>query len=149
MLRLGGHRMIRSRSLFALSLALLATAAGLGALLVIDGEVGTDGARLAYVQEGDTVRLKGELDSFDVPEGREAGASQWNDVREELATYVYGFASTETDGAVLVTSDEPLEEGEVLVIEGMVLYSGDHPDGSGGSLVVVRVESAKEPVLFR
>ena len=58
---------IRSPPLFVASLLLLAASTTLGAVLVHDGEIGTDAARIAHVAPGDSLRLKGVLEPFTVP----------------------------------------------------------------------------------
>lgn len=114
---------------------MLAASASLGAVLVHDGEVGTDEAKLAYADEGDRVDLKGDPVPFDVPVD-----PAWATVQATLhgTTVLLGGL----DFPVLLTGLDSTPTDEI-VVHGAVVFHGDHPDG--GHLLVVDVLRVDEP----
>jgi hypothetical protein len=116
---------------------MLVTAGALGAVLVHDGEVGTDEAKLAYADQGDLVELKGDLAPFAVPQ-----AESWAALRPFLHDHTVLLVAPGLDVPVLLTGLGDVPEDEV-VIEGAVRYNGAHPDG--GQLLVVDVTAISEP----
>lgn len=134
---------VRSPALAALGIALMASAAALGALLVHDGEVAVE-TDLASAAPGESVRVKGSPEPF-VP-GTPLRA--WRTVMPLLDNFTYAMGDEESGVVALLTSPRSAPEGVVLA-EGRVDYVAPHPDGSGRLLVVVTVSSWQEPILFR
>lgn len=114
---------------------MLLAAGSLGAVLVHDGEVGTDEGMLAYADEGDVVGLKGDPHAFRVPD-----AAAWDEVRSVVsgATFLLGGL----DVAVLVAGLDAVPD-DTVVVHGAILYHGDHPDG--GRLLVLDATHIDEP----
>lgn len=133
---------VRSPALAALGIALMASAAVLGAILVHDGEVAADTA-LATAAPGDSVRVKGDPEPF-VP----GPLRSWRTVLPLLDNFTYALSDDDSGVVALLTSRHSAPDG-VAVADGKVDYVGPHPDGSGRLLVVVRVGEWQEPILFR
>ena len=134
---------VRSPALAALGIALMASAAALGALLVHDGEVAPE-AGLAEAAPGESVRLKGSP----VPFAPEGPLRAWRTVLPLLDNFTYALSDPESGIEALLTSPGPAPDG-VVVAEGTVGHVAPHPDGSGRLLVVVEVREWSEPILFR
>ena len=134
---------VRSPALAALGIALMASAAALGALLVHDGEVPQD-SDLAAATPGEAVRVKGSPEPF--TPGMPLRA--WRGVLPMLDNFTYTMADPESGILALLTSASPAPEGVVLA-EGTVDHVAPHPDGSGRLLVVIGVHDWEEPILFR
>jgi len=134
---------VRSPALAALGIALMASAAALGALLVHDGEVAAE-PDLAAAEPGETVRVKGSPEPFTpgVP------LRAWRSVLPMLDNFTYTMADPESGVLALLTSASPAPEGVVLA-DGTVDLVAPHPDGSGRLLVVIGVRDWEEPLLFR
>ena len=114
---------VRNPRVFVVAVALLASSATLGAILVHDGEVGTDEARLQYLDEGDAVKVKGTLESFTPPTGKE-----WDGIRAMLHHNTYRLLLPGLDADVLVTGLAEGMAADSVVVEGAVLYNGLHPE---------------------
>ena len=114
---------------------MLLSAGSLGALLVHDGEVGTDEDKLAFADEGDMVELKGNPEPFRVPD-----APAWDVVR----AHVHGatFLLAGLDVPVLVMGVEAVPD-ETVIVHGAVAFHGDHPEG--GRLLVIDAQHVDEP----
>jgi len=142
--RPSGDRLnVRSPALAALGIALMASAAALGAVLVHDGEVAAE-AGLAGAAPGESVRVKGTPQPF-VPD---APLRAWRTVLPMLDNFTYALGDPESGIEALLTSPVPAPDGVVLA-DGTVDYVAPHPDGSGRLLVVVAVHDWQEPILFR
>jgi hypothetical protein len=138
---------IRSRPLLGLALFLLASAGTLGAILHHDAEVGATRS-LAESQPGDEVRAKGAADPFLTPPESRLPPH----IMAVLGEYTYILtdpALVGEDMLVLVTDDEPHLDSGSVVVEGEVLFRGDHPDRSGRTLLIVRASDWTTPLLFR
>lgn len=131
---------VRSVPAFALSLLLLAASTTLGAILVHDGEVGTDETRLEYTGAGDDVKVKGALVAF---EGDLRGA--WQSVGGLLHHATYVLELDDADTQVLVTGMQPGMDPDVVVIEGAVVWNDVHPDDAARSLLVVDADTVTTP----
>ncbi len=131
---------VRSVGLALAGLALLVTAAVLGALLVHDG--GSSAASLAAAAPGDAVEVKGRPEPF-FPD--QLGA--WSPVRPLLANHTYQLPA-EGGVVVLLTSPVPVP-ADVVLAEGTVAFAGPHPTQPDHVLLLVRVESWREPIVFR
>lgn len=126
---------VRSPSLLALSLALLAASGGL-ALLLHDGEVGTDESMALIAEPGSPLRLKGTLAAVgDAPD----------EVRDRLANHTVVLEHDSLDLQVLVTADAPLPEGGTWVVEGLLVYRSLAADGG---LLVLKAHEVTEPLVF-
>lgn len=114
---------------------MLSASASLGAVLIHDGEVGTDEHRLPYAEEGDRLGLKGMPAAFRLPD-----TTAWDSVRP----FVHGasFLLTGLEFPVLVVGLESVPEDEVIV-HGAVLFHGEHPDG--GHLLIVDAQHVDKP----
>lgn len=123
--------MVRSPVLFTTSLLLLASAATLAGVLVHDGEVGTDEARLAYADEGDAVKVKGTLVPFEQPDD-----VAWDEIANLFHHQTYELQLTQYDAVVLVTGLDENVEPSAVVVEGAITYNGPHPSADGHVLVV-------------
>ena len=125
--------------LAVVGVALLVTAATLGAILVHDGEA--EPAALAHAAPGDAVEVKGAPEPF-FPDRLAA----WAPLRSLLANHTYQV----DDGAVvaLLTSAHEMPAGVVLA-SGTVAFAGPHPTAPDRLLVVVQVSGWREPLLFR
>jgi hypothetical protein len=134
---------VRSPALAALGIALMASAAALGALLVHDGEVAAE-PDLASAAPGEAVRVKGSLEPF--APGTPLRA--WRAVLPMLDNFTYMLSDPDSGVLALLTSAGPAPDGVVLA-DGTVDYVAPHPDGSGRLLVVIDVRDWQEPILFR
>ena len=132
---------VRSVGLAALGSVLLVAAAGLGALLVHDGE--TASTALAAAEAGDDVAVKGIPQPF----APTSPLARWQMVLPLLGNHTYAIEDG-PHALALLASATPLPAGVVLA-EGVVAFVGPHPDGSGRALVVVSVDAWREPLLFR
>ena len=130
----------RSVPAFALSVLLLAASSTLGAVLVHDGEVGTDESRLESTDAGDDVKVKGALAAFE----RDLRGS-WQTVADLLhhATYVLELEGADTQ--VLVTGMQSGRDPAVVVIRGAVVWSDTHPDDAARTLLVVDADTVTDP----
>lgn len=127
---------VRSGPIFALSLMMLATSATLGAVLVHDGEIGTDEAKLAYAEPGDHVGLKGIMEPFTVP-----SSDAWVAVRNIVYDATF-LLEADVDVMVLVTGLAAAPD-EAVVVHGEILYNGPHP--VRGDLVILDVQEIDQP----
>ncbi|HUR24825.1 MAG TPA: hypothetical protein VM327_02290 [Candidatus Thermoplasmatota archaeon] len=134
---------VRSPALAALGIALMASAATLGALLVHDGEVATE-TDLAGAAPGEPVRIKGNPEPFTPG----TPLRSWRMVLPMLDNFTYTLSDPESGILALLTSPAPAPDGVVLA-DGTVGYVAPHPDGSGRLLVVIDVRDWHEPILFR
>lgn len=134
---------VRSPALAALGIALLASAAALGALLVHDGEVSAE-ADLAAAAPGESVRVKGSPEPFSPGTPLRA----WRTVLPMLDNFTYALSDPDSGVLALLTSPVAAPDGVVLAA-GTVGYVTPHPDGSGRLLVVIDVRDWAEPILFR
>lgn len=142
--RPSGDRLnVRSPALAALGIALMASAAVLGALLVHDGEVAAE-SDLATAAPGEAVRVKGSPEPF-TPVGP---LRAWRTVLPMLDNFTYALTDPESGIEALLTSPTAAPEGVVLA-DGTVGYVAPHPDGSGRLLVIIDVRAWEEPILFR
>jgi hypothetical protein len=132
---------VRSPALAVLGLLLMASAAGLGAVLVHDGEV-APGRDLAAAAPGQDVSVKGTPAHFEP-----TGSRAWRTILPALGNHTYTMDDPENGVVALLTGDEPAPEGVVLA-EGTVALAAPHPDGSGRLLVVIAVHDWVEPLLF-
>lgn len=119
---------LRSAPLFAVSLLLLAASAGLGLVLIHDGEVGIDAAKLAYTDAGDAVRLKGDLATADA-----AAIPGWADLKALLHHSTYVMAVEGVNATILVTGMTAELDGEDVVVEGPIVWN----DVAAGIHVVI------------
>lgn len=131
---------MRSVGLVALGAALIVVAAGLGVLLVHDGEV--THASLAQARSGDAVEVKGEPQPF-FPDR----LGPWSALRPLLANHTV-MLETEPGLVALLTSAAPAPAGVVLA-EGTVLFAGPYPGEPERNLVIVQVTAWREPLVFR
>lgn len=115
---------VRSIPLLATGLSCLVIAAVLGGVLVHDGEIGTDDARLDTLQEGDEVRFKGEARPADV---------------QMAGLLNHTMRLSMPDGDVLVTADHPLPREGTWVVVGTVVAS---------DRLVIIAQAVHEPFLF-
>lgn len=127
----------------ALGISLMGLGAGLGAVLVHDGEVAAR-PDLANAAPGEALLVKGTPEPF-----APTGASRaWRSVLPMLGNHSYTLDDPEAGVQVLLTASDAAPDGVVLA-EGTVAYVAPHPDGSGRLLVVVDVRDWREPFLFR
>ena len=124
-------------------IALMASAAVLGGLLVHDGEVATE-SDLANASPGDSVRLKGSPEPF-VPT---PPLRTWRPILPLLGNFTYTLSDSQSGLELLLTSATAAPDGVVLA-SGTVDYVAPHPDSSGRLLVVIDVRDWDEPILFR
>ncbi len=134
---------VRNPPLLALGLVLLAASAALGSLLVHDAEVG--GPDWAASRVGDEVRAKGDLARFQLAFTRTA---HWASVTPLLENVTY-VLENEEGVLVLVTSPVAAETREGVVVEGIVLLAGPHPDDPARRLVLIEAGGFHAPLLFR
>ncbi|MFA5942862.1 MAG: hypothetical protein WC876_00155 [Candidatus Thermoplasmatota archaeon] len=123
-------------------IALMASAAALGALLVHDGEVAAE-SDLTKASPGDSVRLKGSPEPF----APTAPLRTWRSVLPLLDNFTYTLSDPAAGVELLLTSSAEAPDGVVLAT-GTVGYVAPHPDGSGRLLVIVDVHDWDEPILF-
>ena len=135
---------VRNRPLFALGLALVGASAGLGAVLVHDGEVGTP--ELARSEVGDEVVAKGALAPFQRAFTR---AAQWSAVEPAFANFTYVLAQDDATLLVLVTSESAAPADGEVVVEGTVLLAVPHPEDPERRLVLIGAEDFRSPLWFR
>lgn len=135
---------IRNPSLAALGLVLLGASAGLAALLVHDGEVGTPD--LETTEAGDAVRAKGDLVPFQRAFPR---AAQWAPVSPLLSNFTYVLQQGDPGLLVLVTSEAAAPGDDDVVVEGTVLLAGPHPEDPERRLVLIAAREFRDPILFR
>ncbi|MEA3166411.1 MAG: hypothetical protein QOJ26_1283 [Thermoplasmata archaeon] len=126
-----------------LGIALMASAAALGGLLVHDGEVAPD-ADLSSAEPGEGISLKGTPEPF----AADGLTRAWRSILPVLANHTYTLEDPESAVVAMLTSPHEAPDGVVLA-EGKVSYVAPHPDGSGRLLVVVEVRDWREPILFR
>lgn len=131
---------VRNLPLFVASLLLLSAATSLAAVLIHDGEVGTDEARLNYADEGDGVKVKGTLTPFEPPV-----TAAWKDVRQMLHHTTYRLVLPELDADVLVTGLVEGLDAESVIVEGAILYNGLHPSDVAAHLLVLDADTVTSP----
>lgn len=125
---------VRDPGLLALSLLLLAGSGGLG-LLVHDGAVGLDVQAALTADDGDWLRLKGDLAAADrIPD----------EAREALLAHTVRLQGTGLDATVYVTSPEPLPEAGTMVVTGRLLLRLEAPD-----VLVLEAEQMNDPIFFQ
>lgn len=134
---------MRSRSLALVGASLIVAAAALGAVLVHDGERAT--TPLASVAPGDEVLLKGAPQPFYPSRSLAA----WDPILPLLATHNHTYLLEDGNGPLaLLTSDTPAPD-DVVLTEGTVTFLMPFPDAPERVLVVIHVESWRQPLLFR
>lgn len=126
---------VRSPLLLAISVAMLVSSGAL-ALLVHDGEMGTDEGMAHFAEPGAPLRLKGELVA--VEEARE-------DVRDRLADHTVALRHDRLDLEILVTADTELPAEGTWVVEGTLLY---RVLAAEGGVLVLAAHEVTEPFLF-
>lgn len=132
---------VRSRSILALALVLLAAATALGWLATHDGERADTTQELLRSEEGEAVVVKAEV--------RSPTQSEWSALvrpaRNVLSNHTYVLSSG-PDHMVLGTALEPVPPDGVHVLHGRVALTGSLDDGR--ALVVVTIERADAPLVF-
>lgn len=129
---------VRSGPLFVTSLLLLAASASLGLVLLHDGEVGTDEAKLAYTDAGDDVTVKGMLVRFVVPT-----TDAWSLHADAFHHATYQLDVEGIDAVVLVTGLADDLADEDVVVSGDVMWNGPHPEA--GLLLILDAQAITVP----
>lgn len=132
---MGGALTVRSPLLLAIALAMLASSGAL-ALLVHDGEMGTDEADAMVASPGTPLRLKGQLAAVvDAPE----------DVRDRLGNHTVALEHDGLDLHILVTADTRLPDEGTWVVQGTLLQ---RVLSDGGGTLVLQAHEVTAPFLF-
>jgi len=138
---------VRSPTLLAVSLALLAASGALAYVLEHDA-VGAV-ADLGAATPGETVTAKGSLVPFSPKADSAREASAWAQVERHFQNGTAAELRTGDPGTVvLVTTPHPAAPQGTVVVTGTVVLRVPHPDGSGRTLLVVTATDWTRPIVF-
>lgn len=132
---------VRSRGLLLVAVALLASAGGLAALLVHDGD-SPQPVALTQAQPGDEVEVRGQPEEF-------APAPPLRDWRHILPLLGNATYSLDVDGVAVLLTGEAAPPAGTAVAHGDVLWVGPHPSDPARLLVLVQVHEWREAILLR